>query len=604
MFSTPSARALLAIFASIAILIGPAAWEVRAATDEPTWSRTGDMLLQRRDHTATLLADGRVLVLGWIWPTAELYDPATRTFARTGDPAHGHGPQATATRLIDGTVLVVGGQGAPTAEIYDPHTGSFRVTGELNAPRSSHTATLLPSGDVLVVGGGDFSQGARASAEVYSARSGTFRTVGSLILARVGHGAALLPDGRVLVVGGTEITSPGFGRCTQSAEIYDPRTELFTLTGAMNAGRCSLTWSDLPVLSNGKVLVAGGLILDSAELYDPATGTFAFTGRMTTPRAAPTVTLLVDGRVLVAGGASAGGPVTTNTAEIYDPSGGQFTATASMAVARQQHTATRLLDGSVLVTGGFNPTDTEVRSAEIFSMRVPDLTPPTIEAGIAPAANAAGWHRTDVTVTWTVGDPETGIASANGCATTTVTTDSSGMTIACTATNGAGLSRSAAITVRRDTVAPQVEFRGNAGTYQVDQDVNIACVATDDRSGLATPADCGRTAAPAYTFPPGLNVVSGQATDKADNSTTASASFSVRVTYASLCALTERFVDNPGIAGSLCAKLEAAEAADARGNAAARDSALGAYRSELEAQAGKALSRDRAEILARLSTTP
>jgi hypothetical protein len=99
------------------------------------------------------------------------------------------------------------------------------------------------------------------------------------------------------------------------------------------------------LLSDGRVLVAGGGV-SSAELYDPSTGAWALTGSMSEIRFASRATLLLDGKVLVAGGGSAA------SAEVYDPSIGSWTATSSMIEERQSFTATLLRDGTVLVAGG------------------------------------------------------------------------------------------------------------------------------------------------------------------------------------------------------------------------------------------------------------
>jgi hypothetical protein len=112
------------------------------------------------------------------------------------------------------------------------------------------------------------------------------------------------------------------------------------------------------LLPNGKVLVVGGeyaaggyiQTLADAELYDPAAGTFAATGSMTVPRDFHTATILLDGKVLIAGGTNIGGELAS--AELYDPAAGTFAATGSMAVPREYYTATLLPNGKVLIVGG------------------------------------------------------------------------------------------------------------------------------------------------------------------------------------------------------------------------------------------------------------
>jgi N-acetylneuraminic acid mutarotase len=107
---------------------------------------------------AVRLADGRVLVAGggWYSTRAELYDPATNSWTRTGNMNVGR-IAFTGTLLRDGRVLVVGGNSLggvqASAELYDPSTGRWASTGSPRTPRRDHTATLLPNGTVLVAGG-------------------------------------------------------------------------------------------------------------------------------------------------------------------------------------------------------------------------------------------------------------------------------------------------------------------------------------------------------------------------------------------------------------------------------------------------------------------
>ena len=344
-----------------------------------TFSATGSLLTARGSHTATLLSSGKVVVMGGFAASAELYDPATGTFTVTGslDNRYEH----TATLLPDGKVLVVGGNmssalstvsAITSAKLYDSATETVTTTGSLGIGRNGHTATLLPNGKVLVVGG--FNTPQPAAAELYDPANGTFNFTGSLVRTRQDHTATLLPNGEILIVGGFNLNS---GDATTSAELYDPATGTFRPTGSLSMARGSHTATLLP---NGKVLVVGGLgpgatYLASAELYDPATGTFSPTGSLGSARVWHTATLLLNGKVLVTGGDSANGNTLTS-AELYDPVTGNFTPTDSLAAAREQHTATLLSNGEVLVAGGFidrplSPTSSShvlLDSAEIYSL--------------------------------------------------------------------------------------------------------------------------------------------------------------------------------------------------------------------------------------------
>jgi hypothetical protein len=230
---------------------------------------------------------------------------------------------------------------------------AFAFTGSMATPRIFHTATLLSSGQVVVVGGKDNNGNAVATAETYEPGPGTFTpALTTLNHARFSHTATLLDAFTILIAGGTGVA----GTSLSSAEIYDSETGTFSnTTASMTAARSQHTDT---TLGDGTVLLAGGVdasgnALDSAEIYNPATGTFTATGHMTIARAQHTATLLDAGTVLLTGGLDATG-VTTATAEIYDPATHTFTATASMSDSRAQHIAVPIGLGAVLVAGGYS----------------------------------------------------------------------------------------------------------------------------------------------------------------------------------------------------------------------------------------------------------
>jgi len=185
---------------------------------------TGSMKTGRQCFTATLLQDGRVLVAGGdvggceaidnAFSSAEIYDPASGKFTPTGSMTTPRA-SATATLLANGEVLIVGGTDGNTdlasAELYDPETGTFKPTGSMSEVRTERMATLLRNGRVLVVGGGD------SSAEVYDPSTGKFSLTGSMSADRSECVAVRLSDGRVLIVGGEAYSPTG-----STAELYWP----------------------------------------------------------------------------------------------------------------------------------------------------------------------------------------------------------------------------------------------------------------------------------------------------------------------------------------------------------------------------------------------
>jgi len=284
----------------------------------------------------------------------------------------------TATLLQDGKVLVAGGQynvlyngyyhvqESSSAEVYDPSISSFTQINSMVSIRSNHRATLLKDGTVLMTGGtvtDDLS--IAPTAELYNPSSGSFASTGNMETTRALHTATLLQDGRVLLTGGLQYG----GATLASAEIFDPKTHTFSPTGSMKTARSSHTAT---LLSSGKVLVMGGAdnsgnALASAELFDPSKGTFSSVGGMAVARYAHTATMLNTGKVLITGGADSTRSATAK-AELYDPLTGQAALTSSMADAREFHTSTLLNDGTVLVAGGAG------RSAEIFDPLVQNFS--------------------------------------------------------------------------------------------------------------------------------------------------------------------------------------------------------------------------------------
>jgi hypothetical protein len=184
----------------------------------------------------------------------------------------------------------------------------------------------------------------------------------------------------VLVCGGSN------GPSLNSAELYNPATGTWSPAASMNAAR---TWHTATVLVDGKVLVAGGGP-QSAEIYDPVANTWTPTSFMTVARSKHTAELLENGRVLVMGGCS-GDPCVS--AELFNPATGQWTLTGPMRVPHVSHASAVLPDGKVLVSGGIFFCDPEFGFC--FPTTVAETYNPTLGTWtlVGPMTTTRAGHR-------------------------------------------------------------------------------------------------------------------------------------------------------------------------------------------------------------------
>jgi hypothetical protein len=276
----------------------------------------------------------------------------------------------TATLLKSGKVLVVGGfndwdNAVATAEVYDPETDTWTDAGTLAHARGDHTATLLPSSGLVLVVGGRHQNTPLDTAELYNPSTGKWGDAGTLAGARASHAAVLLPSGKVLVVGGGDGPSTGL----VTSELYNPTTGSWTDAGTLPTARNTLT----ATLLDGSVLAVGGYngngALRSADEYRLSTGTWtAAAGLLTAqPRSSHTATLLPSGRLLVTGSLiDPSKRVVSNTAEVYDPGLGRWMDAGTMSSPRSEHTATLLPSGEVLVAGGNPEQDESLASVDVY----------------------------------------------------------------------------------------------------------------------------------------------------------------------------------------------------------------------------------------------
>ncbi|HEX2193063.1 MAG TPA: kelch repeat-containing protein, partial [Acidimicrobiales bacterium] len=360
-----SPRLVTAVLAILAVasttVLGQGTGHAQTVPAGGSWELTDSLSIPRYDHTLTLLANGKVLAAagrtlnvtpGDIFDTAEVYDPIAEEWNPTGSlnqPRFMH----TATLLPDGRVLVAGGFTDPypnpnpavldTAEIYDPATGTWTPTGSMNVRRGIHQAALLQNGKVLVAGGRSCNGPPPATcpntfrtptAEIFDPATGTWSLTGSMSGERYNTDAAVLPDGRVLVPAGFTATTPNG---SNTADLYDPVTGTWNRTGNLNQGRSR---GGAALLNDGRVMVMLGfrgpaIPNPTTEIYDPATNTWTFADNIDFPfsRFNFSYGVLPNGKVVLAGGQYFNGQADmgiVRNSHIYDPVTNDWTNTAPL----------------------------------------------------------------------------------------------------------------------------------------------------------------------------------------------------------------------------------------------------------------------------------
>ena len=469
----------------------PSALQVHAATRPlqahaipltGSWKPTGSMLTARLGDTATLLATGpnagKVLVVGGFTTSSNNF------------------PDGNPSSIVS------------TAEIYDPTSGTWSATSSLSAPRADQTATLLNNGQVLIAGGESNLGTVLNTAELYNPVTGTWSATGNMTSAREFHTATLLASGPnagdVLVVGGRNSTSGG---SLATAELFNGST--WTTTASLTDARDAHTAT---LLNNGQVLVVGGFssvtnsFLASAELYNGTSWTSV--APLNTARDFHTATLLHNGEVLVAGGVSNNGSnlVFLKSAELYNPGSASWSATDSLNTARGGHTATLLNNGQVLVAGGasgLNSTDA-LASAEVFAF-APQINLPTNITVDATGPNGATVHYTA-----TATDPNSGHSLPITCNHASGSTFPIGTTtVTCSAKlpPPASLVTSGSFTITVEG-APVLHLPANItvdATSPHGAVVTYSATATDPNTGNPVPVTC--TPASGSTFPIGTTTV-------------------------------------------------------------------------------------------------
>ena len=331
------------------------------------------LLQPRAVHHATTLRDGRVLITGGCTlpgcggfeegRVSELFNPKSGTFAKGPvllAPRAGH----TATLLPDGRVLLVGGypgEGLPataTAELFDPAAGRFVAAESMTTPRADHSATALADGRVLICGGVDGDGKALSTTEFFDPRTGMFRPGPTMSSARNGH-AAVVVDGALMLVGG----------------VLDARAVATTdvlLRGRWSPGpqlRTARVKHAAVALPDGRVLVIGGApstegrtLLASTEVVDVAAAAVEPGPRLSEGeyKLIDAVVTLADGRVVIAAGSQI---------NVYDPAVGDMSVLTSPQLPRRSFvTATAVGKRTVLVAGGYDDSITPLDTAAVVEI--------------------------------------------------------------------------------------------------------------------------------------------------------------------------------------------------------------------------------------------
>jgi MYXO-CTERM domain-containing protein len=329
---------------------------------DPAWKLTSPMTVARGAHSMARLPNNKILAAGSnvasYLATAELFDPATNTWAVTGSMKSGR-HSFPMFLLKTGKVLAAAGSGPgiDKSETYDPATGVWTLSGPMNQPHDFTAGALLGNGRVLVMGGGADN----ITSEIYDPTAGAWTVTGTAAIPRRNHSLITLgtaDSSKVLLVGGENGTLP------KETELYDPVLGTWSSAGNLAEGRAAF---GAVRLNDGRVLVAGGSVgfnqrIATVEMYTPGSG-WSSGPSLATGRAFYPLILMSDGRAL----AVAGGQSVIST-ELFNPTTNTWTNTGNLSSTREGHTSVLLNDGRGLVTGGWGNFGPTLDKSEVFEL--------------------------------------------------------------------------------------------------------------------------------------------------------------------------------------------------------------------------------------------
>lgn len=274
------------------------------AQNHGSWTTTDSLNEQRKNHAGVQLDNGNILITGGYTPT--------------------------------------NGEGSKTTEIYNITTGKWTEYVQMNKGRAYHNLVKLQDGSILAIGG--FSE---MSCEILDKEYKEWTFTDSINIRKYyGHNVVIMQNGNVLVTGGYRDTSNDTTGALKECEIFRYNDKTWELTAQLNTGRFEHTSTMLTygriLVTGGKTIYNGGVLLNTCELYDPDTEEWTYATPMNYPRAAHSATLLEDGKVLVGGGQQ-------NYCEIYDPQTNQWEVVGRVELATGHNRAVKLKDEEYLL---------------------------------------------------------------------------------------------------------------------------------------------------------------------------------------------------------------------------------------------------------------
>jgi PKD repeat protein len=354
---------------------------------DPSWSSTGSMSVPRTYYTLTHMSNNTVLACTGainfdqsnLTSSCELFNPESSTWSAIPSISVARS-QHSAVLLNDGRLLVVGGL-LPNAsltqscEIYDPRTNVWSFAGNLNTPRAYCGTVLLQNNQVLAVGGDGGTNA--SSCELYDPTIDAWAMAANIPLANDNpYTTTLLQNGNVLVTNSTE-----------NAYLYDSVGNSWATLSPFG----SLTNFATTLLQDGRFFISGGGVpaggqpSSTCQFYK--LGTSSAAGNLNFARSGHTASLLSNGMVLVAGGVGSTNDNILNNnrdCELFTPSLNAWTITSSLQQRISSHKAITLNDNFVLIVGGTDPfgigdQSPQLTFCELFDPH-PAISPVTVVA--------------------------------------------------------------------------------------------------------------------------------------------------------------------------------------------------------------------------------